>query len=253
MILGVGSWRGVGATTTAVAIAAVLAARGEQPWLVEADPAGGVLAARFSLPPPLAGALESLAFPTVRGGGIERFTDAALDVSGIHLITAPGDPFRAWGCHSPRFAWQTALRHLEGPVVIDLGRLRGHAPHTVLLQQLDMLLLVTNPDAVSIVGTLEWAASRGRAAPDDLGLALDITRVAVVDAPMISTRVTRTDVDAELGERGAGWLPWSPGAVELMHRGAGFTHKRLRRHALVQGADDLVTRLHAGLHDERVA
>ena len=253
MIVGVGAWRGVGATTTAVAIAAALAGQGEEPWLVEADPAGGVLAARFALAPTAAGALERLAFPSTRGGGVERFDDAALDIGGVRLITAPGDPFRAWGCHSPRFSWQTALRELDGPVVVDLGTMRGGAPNSLLLQQLQLVLLVTNADAVDLVSTLEWARSLGRPSPDDRGLALDITRVAVVDAPVAGTKVSRGDAEAELGERFAGWLPWSPDAIDLLHRGAGFGHKRLRRHEFSQSADGLVGRLRTWLPSERAA
>jgi hypothetical protein len=253
MIIGVGAWRGVGATTTALATAGAFAAQGEQPWLIEADPAGGVLAARCGLPPTFAGSLERVAFPSIRGTAEDGFAEAAAPHAGVRVITAPGDPFRAWGCHTPRFAWQPALRELDGPVVIDVGRLRGAAPNALLLQQLDLLLLVVNADAVDIVSTLEWAGSRGRPSPDDRGLPLDITRVAVVDAPIAGTRVTRSDVEAELGDRFAGWLPWSPDAVDLLHRGAGFDHKRLRRHALVQNTDHLVGRLRTWLHDERAA
>lgn len=253
MIIGVGAWRGVGGTTTAMAIAASLAAQGERPWLVEADPAGGVLAARFALRPGNAGSLEALAFPTTRTGGPRHFAEAAIDIAGVRLITAPGDPFRAWGCHSPRFAWQAALRELDGPVVVDVGTLRGGAVNGVLLQQLELLLLVTNPDAIGVVSTLEWAASRGRCSPDDHGLVLDITRVGIVDAPVVSTRVPRAEVEAELGERFAGWLPWAPDGVDLLHRGAGSAHKRLRRHAFTQATDDLVGRLRGWLGDERAA
>jgi hypothetical protein len=264
MIIGVGAWRGVGATTTAVAIAAGLAAQGERPWLIEADPAGGVLAARFALAPALAGSLERLAFPATRTGvgttvgtaastTADIATDIAADIAGVRLITAPGDPFRAWGCHAPRVPWQTALRELDGPVVIDLGTLRGGAPNHLLMQQLELLLLISTPDVVDVVSTLEWAASRGRPSPDDRGLALDITRVAVVEAPTVSTSSSRPDLEAELGERYAGWLPWAPDAVDLLHRGAGFHHRRLRRHAFTNATEHLIHRVRGWLGSERAA
>ncbi len=252
MIIGVGSWRGLGATTTAFAAAASLTARGERPWLVEADPAGGVLAARLDLGVAEAGSLERIAFPVERTG-TNRFDEAAIDIAGIRVITTPGDPFRAWACHTPRFAWQSALRDLDGPVVVDLGTLRGGGPNTAVLQQLDLLLLVVNRDAVSVVSSLEWAGSRGRPSPDDRGLALDITRMVIVDAPTVTAKVSRTDVESELGERFAGALPWSPDVVELMYRGTGFDHKRLRRHAFTQAADHLAGRLCAWLGSERAA
>lgn len=249
-VLGVGSWRGTGATTTAHALAAALAAAGERPWLVEADPAGGVLAARLG--GITAGGLETVAFPVPGGArdAVGRFTDAALHHAGIRVVTAPGDPFRAWACHAPRQPWATALRQLDGPVVIDLGRLRGGAPHGAMLDQLDQLLLTTDADPVSVVATTEWAHSAGRVSPLDGGLSLDITRIVVIDSPATHERVTRTDVTAELGDRFAGWLPWAPDAVRHLQRGGGLDDRRLRRHAFTHAvlhvADHLRTWLASG-------
>ncbi|MCU1360746.1 MAG: hypothetical protein JWN99_2035 [Ilumatobacteraceae bacterium] len=253
MIIGVGSWRGVGATTTALAIAASMAADGAQPWLIEADPAGGVLAARLSMDRSRAGSLERLAFPTERSATIDRFHQAAVDVADVRVITAPGDPFRAWSCHVPRLAWPALLRELDAPVVVDIGRLRGGAPNAALLSQLDQLLLITNPDTVSLAATMQWADALGKSSPIDDGLPLDLTRVAIVDAPIVSERVGRTDAETELGERFAGWLPWAPDTIELLHRGAAFTDRRVRRHPLAQATDHLVVRLRHWLNDEAAA
>ncbi|MGE0141495.1 MAG: hypothetical protein AB7R77_27165 [Ilumatobacteraceae bacterium] len=243
MIVGVGSWRGIGASTTALAVAASLAARDALPWLVEADPSGGSLAVRLMLDPGDAGTLERLAFPTTRGTSVDRFADAAVDVTGMRVITAPGDPFRAWGCHTPRLAWQPMLRDLPGPVVIDLGRLHGGRPHAALLAQLDVLVLVTNLDTIALAATMQWADSLGKAAPGDVTLPLDITRVALVDAPIVASRVGRTEAETELGDRFAGWLPWAPEAVQLLHRGAPMSDRRMRRHALTSAVEHLVDRL----------
>jgi hypothetical protein len=253
MIIGVGSWRGVGASTTALAIAASMAARGQQPWLIEADPAGGSLAARLQLVAGEAGSLERLAFPTARGATIDRFEDAATHLAGMRIVTAPGDPFRAWGCHVPRLAWASMLRELDAPVVVDLGRLHGGAPNTSLLAQLDLLLLVTNPDTVSLAASMQWADALGKAAPVDIGLPLDLTRIAIVDAPTVNERVSRTEVETELGERFAGWLPWSPDTVQLLHRGAAFADRRIRRQPMASATDYLVARLLRWLTDEVAA
>ena len=247
MIVGVGSWRGLGATTTAALVARRLAARGESPWLVEADPAGGVLSARLdggALPP---GSLEEVAFPARRGRAIERFEDVAFDWCGVRVITAPGDPFRAWTCHHPRLAWAPTLRDLDGPVVVDLGRLRGGGPVDAVLQQLDVLLLVSTADVVELVATAEWTALHGRAAASDQGLAVDIARVVVVDAPTTapSRSATRSMVDYELGDRFAAWLPWSPETVDMIHAGVPANDRRLRRQPLIHAADHLVDRLRA--------
>ena len=249
-VVGVGTWRGTGATTSAHALAAALAAAGERPWLVEADPAGGVLAARLG--GVTAGGLEAVAFPLAGAAreAVGRFADAATEHAGVRVVTAPGDPFRAWACHAPRQPWAAALRDLDGPVVIDLGRLRGAAPHGAVLDQLDQLLLVADADPVSVVATSEWATAAGRVSPPDGGLSLDIARLVVVDSPSVLERVTRTDVAAELGDRFAGWLPWAPDAVRHLQRGGSLDDRRLRRHAFTHAvlhvADQLRTWLAPG-------
>ena len=75
------------------------------------------------------------------------------------------------------------------------------------------------------------------------GLPLDLTRIAIVDAPIVAERVGRTDVETELGDRFAGWLPWSPDTVQLLHRGAAFADRRVRRQPMAAATDHLVVRL----------
>ncbi len=243
MIIGVASWRGTGATTTSVVLAASLAARSRRPWLVEADPAGGVLAARFPRGTLAVGGLELVAFPDGRSSVVERFDSAAIEVAGVRVVTAAGDPFRAWACHAPRVPWAASLRELDGPVVVDLGRLRGSTPVQAVLGQLDALVLVADADVVSVVSTMEWASALGRVAPTDAPMPLDLTRIAIVDAPTTFDRIGRTDVDAELGDRFAGWLPWEPEAVRALMDGTRLDDRRLRRSAFVQAAHHLTDRL----------
>jgi hypothetical protein len=243
MIIGVGTWRGTGSTTTAMLIARMLAAQGDAPWLIEADPAGGALAGRLPLAPEHAGGLERIAFPAGRLAATERFDAAFDEIYGVRVVTAPGDPFRAWACHTPRLAWAPALRELDGPVLIDLGRMRGGAPTGAVLEQLDVLLLTTTPDPVSLVSTLEWARLLGRVSPADVGLPLDLVRLAVVDLPIGHGRVPRSHAEDELGDRFAGWLPWAPDVVDLIIRGADPTDRRLRRQPLIQAVEHTVGRL----------
>lgn len=243
MIVGIGCWRGTGATTTAVALAAAAVARGQAPWLIEADPAGGVLAARFPRGAVDVGGLELIAFPDTRSAAIERFDAAAVDVHGIRVVTAAGDPFRAWACHSPRSPWAPGLRELDGPVLVDLGRVRGAAPVTDVIEQCDVVLLVTDTDAVSIVATLDWADALGRVSPGDVAMPVDRTVLAVLDAPTVHHPLGRADVETELAHRFAGWLPWDPAAVRAVHAGVPLTDRRLRRAELAQAALHLVDRL----------
>lgn len=247
MIVGVGSWRGSGATTVAFALAASFAAQGRGPWLVEADPAGGVLAARLPDGAAIAGGLEHVAFPDTRTDPAERLAEAARDVGGIRIVGAPGDPFRAWACHAPRQPWAPAVRDLDGPVVVDLGRLRGASPVGAVLAQCDVLVLVADSDATSIVSTDDWAAALGRVAPVDSPMPLDVTRIVVVDTASAIDRVGRADADAELGDRLAGWFPWEPAAVRSLYDGVPVADRRFRRSALVQAALQLADRLTADL------
>jgi len=243
VIVGVTSWRGIGATTTALGLAASVVARGHRPWLVEADPAGGVLAARLPRGVAAAGALEHVAFPDRRSSALERFHDAAVDVAGIRIVTAPGDPFRAWACHAPRMPWAPSLRELDGPVFVDLGRARGGAPVTPVLDQLDLVLAVADADAVSVATTMEWAESMGRVAAVDTALPVDRVSCAVVDAPTALDRVGRIDALTELGDRYAGWLPWDPDGVRALHDLVPFDDRRLRRAAIVQALHHLVSEI----------
>jgi hypothetical protein len=191
------------------------------------------------------GGLELVAFPHQRASASERFDAAAAWWNGICVVTAPGDPFRAWACHQPRLPWASALRELDGPVIVDLGRIRGGAPIADVLGQLDVLLLTVAPDVVELVTTVEWAAQRGRCSALDAGLVVDITRILVVEAPTGIAAASRSSVEYELGDRFAGWLPWSPAAVDLVRRGVPDSDRRLRRQPWVQALDAVVDRLQA--------
>ena len=115
MIIAVTCWRGLGATTAALALAAVAAesadtrdARDSGAWLIEADPAGGVLSGRVSLSRSTIGGLERVAFPSERCSMVEAFHDVAHDHGRLRIVTSPADPFRAAACHRPRSAWRDA-------------------------------------------------------------------------------------------------------------------------------------------------
>ncbi len=242
MIVGVASWRSIGATTTALALSQALAVLGERPWLIEADPSGGVLGARVDALAAHVGALERIAFGSIEAGCTldNSFIDNACTVAGVRVVVGPGDPFRSWVCHQPRHDWVEHLDQLDATVVVDLGTLRRGAPITPLLHRLDLVLLVANPDAVSLVGTLDWIESGGRVAPgvaplDSLAMA-DRIRVVVVDAPVVVERLPRLEIEAELGDRRAGWIGWSPLAIDHLHRGGALTDRRVQRDPIVAEA-----------------
>lgn len=243
MIIAVGSWRGVGATTTALLAAAGLASADDAgAWLIEADPAGGALAGRIRCPGHTIGGLERVAFPTERGAPAEAFAAVAHSVAGVRVVTAPVDPFRAFSCHQPRMPWATALRDLPGSVVVDVGRLGAGSPVHAVLSQVDALVVVASPEISAAVSAAEWLQAGGRVSPADVGLPEGKARLVFVESPG-GIAFPRATLSAELGVQCAGWLPWDTAMVDLVHRGAAATDRRYRRSPLAAAVNQLVLNL----------
>ncbi len=243
MIIAVGSFRGFGATTTAFALASAAAAlHPDGAWLVEADPAGGVLAGRVHLAPFAIGGLERVAFPTDRATAVEALHEVAQMVGQVSVVTAPADSFRAFACHQPRLPWIPALRELTGTVVVDVGRMRAGTPAWPLLQSADQVLLVTSAEVSAVVASDEWLRAGGRVSPSDAGLQGQRCQLVVVESPS-GIAFPRSALSSDLGDRCVGWLPWDPNAVDLLHRGAAHSDRRLRRSSLVQATQLLATKV----------
>lgn len=238
MIIAVTSWRGMGTTTTALALAACAARSGEGAWLLEADPAGGVLAGRVHLAPITVGGLERVAFPTDRCSLVEALHDVAHQQGRLRIVTAPADPFRAHSCHRPRAPWGDALSELSGTVVVDIGRMRAGSPTWPLVQRADVVLCVCSPEVSAAVSAGEWLGAAGRVAPSEPGFA-GAARLVVVDAPC-GVAFPRAGLLAELGDACVGWLPWDPPAVDLLHRGAAADDRRLQRSPLITAATRVI-------------
>lgn len=244
MIIAVGSWRGVGATTASLLLAACAAEQGDA-WLVEADPAGGVLAGRLELPQQAIGGLERVAFPTEAGNPIGLLDAVAHRTGGLRVVSCPADPFRAHACHLPRQAWAHSLPDLPGTVVVDLGRLRAGSPVGSLIAVADVVLLVTSPEVCAAVSSIEWMRAGGVSAPDEHGVGDVPLRLLVVDSPGGVAFAEHT-LAADLGDQWGGWLPWRPVDVDLLHRGAPTDDRRLRRSPLVQAGRSVLVALADG-------
>ena len=242
MIVAVGSWRGTGTTVVSLALAAAMAERGEGAWLVEADPAGGVLAGRVQLAPYAVGGLERVAFPTERRAVVETLHEVSQRIGEVNVVAAPADPFRAYACHHPRVAWASALAELPGTVVVDVGRLRAGSPVWPLLHEADEVLLVSSPEVAAVVASQEWLRADGRVSPAEPGLEPDRARLVIVDAPS-GIAFPRAGLLAELGDTCAGWLPWNPPAVDLLYRGASLGDRRLRKNPFVEAVQRLAASL----------
>lgn len=249
MIVGVGCWRGTGATTTAMLLAGALGERAGSAWLVEADAAGGVLASRLGLAHddldgPGGVGIERLASARGdRSGEIRLLEDVGVDLGTFTLVPAPADPFRAAPCLMSRVGWTRVLPELSAPVVVDLGRLRPGAVPWPVVGVVDLLLVVTTPDAAAMVATDDWIAASGQVTQGDTGFGDTPARIAVVDVPGPEQRFSRRVAEAELGERLAGWLPWSPDGVAAALGGADLADRRVRRRGLASAAGGLAARV----------
>jgi MinD-like ATPase involved in chromosome partitioning or flagellar assembly len=246
-VITVGSWRGLGASTTALLLASAAATRGHESWLVEADPAGGVLASRA---PALAGvdSLGRVAFMPSDEPVVATLQASARRLGSVSVVTGPWDSFQAWSAiASPRRLWADALRRLGDVVVVDVGSMRGgHVPSWPIIERSDLLVMVTNPDAAALTATAAWMDAKGQAAPGVAGLSLDTARLVVVDTPGGSTERFGPAVADELDGRLAGWWDWEPRVVDHVLRSGSLDHRSVRRHDLTHTAVSTLEVLLAG-------
>jgi hypothetical protein len=176
-LVAVGSVRGgPGATTVAVALAAVWQRAGRSPFLVEADPDGGVLPARFGL-----GHRPSLTELGVRARSTIRADDLwqvaqALPVPGANRVVP------VVVAHPSADQCQAALRTV-GPrlgalldslpdhdVVADVGRFRPGSPALALVEEASLVLVVLRPRLDEIDAAAQRVTALNDAAP--VGLVL---------------------------------------------------------------------------------
>ena len=247
-LIAVGSWRGTGASTSALLLAAAVAMRGEEAWLVEADPAGGVLASRA---PDLAGvnSLGRIAFEPSGVPAEAEFGAASRRLGRVNVLTGPWDSFQAWSAlASPRVRWVEHLDRLDGVVVADVGSLRsGQGPAWSIIERSELLVMVTNPEPAALTSTVAWMDAKGQSAPGVAGLSADQARLLVVDAPTASGERFSADVAGELDGRLVGWWPWEPRVVDHVHRGGSLEHRAVRKFALVRSIASTLVSLDTGV------
>lgn len=189
--------------------------------LLEADPSGGVLAARFGLAQQPG--LASLAAQMRHGDAGDMAAHAQRLPLGCDVVTGPGSAETAAGAIAILAAHaDTALRALAPVVVADAGRLYLGSPATPLLAAADAVLLVTTPSIEDIdhldarMPTLRDTARWGR-----LGVVL------TGKGPF-----GRDEVAERLGVPVVGDLPrdrWGAAALAGRMTGRGWARTRLAR------------------------
>ncbi len=156
----VGSTRSAGATTLALALAARLGA-----VIVEADPAGGVLALRHGL-----GREPGLATLAVARAPVDIADHAQLLPSGLAAVVAPESPERTG--QVLRMAGDRLVAALAADpgrtVVVDAGRLLPGSPALGLAMAARVVVVVARPSAEHLMAAAERVADLG----DRAGLVL---------------------------------------------------------------------------------
>lgn len=229
-----------GVSTSALALAAMWP--GEQRVLVvEADAAGGDLAARFGLQP--APGLVSLSAAARREHSAQiAFDHAQLLPGGLPVIAAPAGAEQAVSALALLSGdglplWTNLARDPQIVAVVDCGRLDPGADVHRILAAADIALLVARPtleECDRLAKSLDAYALRAEASATDLGLVLvgpGFAREQVQES-------MRMRVWAQLphDRRGAAWLG-----------GAAGKRRRLASLALPKAARELAVELAAHL------
>lgn len=217
-----------GVTTTSVALVGVWP-EGRRALLAEADPWGGMLAARLGLSDhPGLVSLAAAARHGLDEGLVWRHAQRAGE--GVAVIVAPPSPEHArsvLGDLAGRFAaWCSGQDSVD--VVADCGRLTSDPVSFPLLRHADRVLMVVRPT----VDQLRPAALRVEALD---GLGIEASLLLVGDTPY-----GPEDVEASFGVPVAGSVVWDPQAASTLRGGRG---REVRRSPLVRSAVSLVDRL----------
>jgi MinD-like ATPase involved in chromosome partitioning or flagellar assembly len=208
-----------GTTTLALATALELSSRGCEVLLVEADPAGGVLAAELGL----SGAPSTVEFstdPRMRDPNV--FAAEAVHLLGdrLRLLTAPcsgRQSLAAWTAGAPRFVELAAS--LPGHVLIDLGRGMPAGAPAALEQLADRSVFAVRPRLPELAALI--AGLREHDGDPSLRL------ICVVDQP--GSRVGQREVREVLAPYATVMeIPWEPVAALQVHALGGHKWARSR-------------------------
>lgn len=220
-----------GATTFALALACA-ATEVDQPvpLVVEADPAGGDLAAHLGLPvsPGLVGLAAAFRH---EGSRPHVYSHAQLLPAGGCGVLGPLDAIQAQGAvDTLADRLPAALAHTGSVSLVDCGRWSLTSPANRLLRGVDMTLLILRPDVAGI------EHARAQVPPLRMATAGRLAAVVIGERPY-----TPTEVEAALNLPVVGVVPHDRRSVEALR---GMTSVRVaRRCAVVRAARSLIDRL----------
>jgi hypothetical protein len=212
-LVAVGSVRSCGVTTLALGLTATWPT-GRRVLLVEADPAGGTLAAASGWPPEPS--LVSLAAAARRGGDPALVWEHCHQLPGaVSVLAGPplGEQARSTLALLAPLLGQ--LGELDADVVVDCGRLDPGSTSLVLWERADRALLAVRPRLADLQALASWLESRSH----DRGVGV----VTVGDG-----LYPDFEIGEALGAEVLARLPWDPDAAEaLVSVPASARHVRL--------------------------
>jgi hypothetical protein len=201
VVTALGSVRSCGVTTLAVGLAATWPV-GRRVLLVEADPAGGTLAAASGWPSEPS--LVSLAAAARRGGDPALVWEHCRQLpGGVPVVAGPalGEQARSTvGMLNPLLG---RLGELDADAVVDCGRLDSGSPSLAVWERADLPVLAVRPRLADLQALAAWL--EGRSVDRRVGL------VTVGDGPYPDAEIAEA-----LGLEVLGRLPWDPDAAEAL-------------------------------------
>jgi MinD-like ATPase involved in chromosome partitioning or flagellar assembly len=199
-----------GATTLCLALASAWGNAGELAILVEADPAGGDLAARIGLA--IDPGLVSMA-------AAARHADSVIDIArharplpcGGSVVIGPTSPDEAEAAVATIAARVPKAVRSVGAGVVDCGRWTRNSPTSQVMRSADMTLVVARPDLAGIAHLQERVEQLSASAGGRLGVVLVGDRpypaanvAAAIGIPTVFTiAIDRDGVDALYGAASA--------------------------------------------------
>jgi MinD-like ATPase involved in chromosome partitioning or flagellar assembly len=225
-----------GATTLAVLLAWCWPDRERSRIVIEADPEGGVVAARGHDSAGLTHEPGLLSLAAARDGSTEgRLHQHAQSLGdGVELVAGPPGPAQAEACLRALGELAAgAIRRADVTTVVDCGRLHPQSPALPWARAAARTLLVVRPRLDEVVA-LRPVAERLAAVGVDVGL------VCVGERPFDPVEVAEQAALPLLGV-----VPDDPAAAAAVTR-RGLGDRRLRRTGLVRAVERLAATLAAG-------
>jgi hypothetical protein len=231
-IVAFGSVRSCGVTTLALALAATWP-NSRRVLLVEADPAGGTLAAASGWPPEPS--MVSFAAASRRGLDPEQVWEHCHRLpGGAAALACPVSVDQARSALGMLGAGVGRFSELDADVLVDCGRLDPSLASRGLLDGADRIVLATRPRLADLHALATWTEAH----PFD---GIRARLVMVGDGPYPDGEISET-LGIEIGAR----LPWDPTAAAALVS-VPATARDVRMAPLVRAARSLADHLSADL------